>query len=249
MLKDTRLAYSLQKAKSIQCIDDLFYRGRTLYSLATILKAFGADPRKIKLTTIACDEKSRNLHTPYSKTLNRSALYPFENSVRTEQGYWQDIGDMHIYTDMGAYWEFLHESNSDKSNNAYVNFIAVCNKWFTKNVDTALNNTLVFPLVWLIVYHKRYNIPINVPKVVDQKGYKIGACAPFVELLHHFVSQEETVAVRRNFKHSISYALQSIEDAIQKNPVDFDRLIQEYRSQERQIDYGSLTKLFTTNVR
>ncbi|HEV2403394.1 MAG TPA: hypothetical protein VGS08_04285 [Candidatus Saccharimonadales bacterium] len=60
VLAGTEFATRIQGADELQFLDDLFYRGRTLFSLAAIVKAFGGDPKAIRLTTLACDKKSIN---------------------------------------------------------------------------------------------------------------------------------------------------------------------------------------------
>ena len=80
---------------------------------------------------------------------------------------------------------------------------------------------------------------------IDQKGYKIGACAPFMALLDRFVSQEETVEVRLHFKQLIRHQLDLLQAFALEDPDRYKTLVEAYNGRSREIDYGSLKGLIT----
>jgi uridine kinase len=247
ILQGTKLAQSLNTDTELHFLDDLFYRGRTLYSLAAIVMAFGGDPQKIKLTTLCCDIKSRQLTGPYHQVLADNKLYPFENSIRTEQGYWQDVGDMNVFTDMGVYWEFLHNTlGENKTSKTYEAWQAQMKAWQEHFVLDGDDPTISMPLIWLSVYLKAFSIEPNIDKIMDQKGYRIGACAPFAQLIDRFISQEEPVEERLKFKHQVRTTLESIQEAALVNPDGFNELVQTYLKYRHHIDYGGLSSLLGT---
>ncbi|TXG77989.1 hypothetical protein E6P97_00550 [Patescibacteria group bacterium] len=247
-LKDTEFAQRLSSSEELHFIDDLFYRGRTIYALGVLVVLFGADPSQIRLTAIGCDPKSKQLSTPYHHVLRDDVLYPFENSVRTEQGYWQDTGERYEFTDMGAYLEYRHQglrTSPEQAVDAYETFRHDTIKWTETVLEEGLDETLVFPLAWLLLYHEAHGLAIDTDKLVDQKGYKIGASAPFVALLDRFVSQEETVEVRLHFKQQIRRQLAQLQVSAQETPSDYRRLVQSYVEQKGEIDYGYLSQIFS----
>lgn len=232
---------------ALHFLDDLFYRGRTLYTLATLVKIFGGEPKNIKLTTISCDQNSRDLKTDYHTVKRPDVLYPFENSVRTEQGFWQDIGGRYVFTDMGAYLESLHikaDYSPEEAERAYEDFKTKVLAWSETVLGELGDPSVTFPLAWLVVYHQTYGLILNTEKIVDQKGYKVGVCAPFVELLDRFVSQEETVTVRQHFKLMIKKQIEALVSYAPESQDELDRLILDYNNNQEKIDYGSLSRLF-----
>lgn len=248
ILSTTQLAQTLKTNKELHFIDDLFYRGRTLYSLAVIVQAFGGDPQKIRLTTLNCDSKSKDLKSPYHQVMKPDTLYPFENSVRTEQGYWQNAGDMHIFTDMGAYWEYLDAKvNPKESLKLYEKWEQHLQSWYGSFSLVDADTSLSMPLVWLNVFHTAFGIEVDVNRIIDQKGDKIGACAPFAQLLDRFISQEEPVEQRLLFKQQVRDILAIIDRARAVDPTGYDLLVQEYLSNQDALDYAGLSQLFESD--
>ena len=245
IMRGTKIADSLQKDEQIHFLDDLFYRGRTLYSLAILITACGGNPTNMNLTTLCSDVKSAGLESPYHKILRSGMLYPFENSIRTEQGYWQDVGTHYVFTDMGAYWEHLATVvDRERSQGTYEAWQAAIHDWSEQNLSEQLGDidmTLAGPLIWLSVYHQNFGLDLDIDRVVDQKGYKIGACVPFAQLIDRFISQEEPVEVRRQFKEQIRQILSAVSNAAIADPDTFQYLINMYAHNQNAIDFGGLS--------
>lgn len=247
IVRDTKLAKEFSSNKEMHFIDDLFYRGRTLYSLAVLIILCGGKTNKLHLTTIGCDQESSGLITPYHIVMRPGLLYPFENSVRTEQGYWQDIGDRYLFTDMGAYLEHLRfnmQNTHVYNSNIYTEFKNQVILWGKNSICKGSDESLMFSLAWLIIYSDIYKLEINKEKIIDQKGYKIGACAPFVELLDRFISQEETVGARLQFKNLVSRQLDSLILLKNIESNTYRQIRSQYRKYYRDIDYYSLIRMF-----
>lgn len=252
VLEATELHKTFAGAVELHFLDDLFYRGRTLYSLAAVVNAFGGDARAIKLSTIGCDVKSKDLTSPYHRVLDNSKLYPFENSIRTEQGYWQDIGDRHAFTDIGDYWSLLHsKSDIQKSPATYIAWQSKIHTWYEKYIDDRtrdIDMTLIGPLVWLQVYHEVFEIDFNIDKIIDQKGNKLGACVPFAQLIDRFVSQEESVGERLAFKSEVKSILASIQSAVANDGIGFRELKSFYAANQYSIDYHGMGFMFEADT-
>jgi len=248
ILEGTVAAKMICSGRDLAFIDDLFYRGRTLYSLAVIVDAFGGDMRRIKLTTIACDQKSTSLTSPYHDVLNQHVLYPFENSIRSEQGYWQDVGDTYIFTDMANYWEYLHSHvDQHQSNSIYKAWQEQLTQWIARYINTAndpLDYSLTLPLLWMTIYADAFHLELNIDKIIDQKGYKIGASVPFARLIDRFISQEEPVEARLTFKAQISDTLTLIDAAKHRYPDALVELVDFYLLHQQAIDYRGLDFMF-----
>lgn len=247
ILSNTGLGTILKTNDDLYFIDDLFYRGRTLYSLAIIINAFGGNPRKIKLFTLCCDLKSNELKSPYHIVMRPDILYPFENSIRTEQGYWHDDGDKHVFVDMGAYFEYLiiHiDIGLVRTDDIYKDWIDQLRVWFLPFWGKNEHIPLAESLMWLSIYHSGFNIIPNIDKIVDQKGYKIGACVPFAQLLDRFISQEEPVEERIRFKQTIRDIFTTIENAKLSDQNGYDLLVKAYLNNRGVLDYAGLSDLF-----
>jgi uridine kinase len=252
VLEGTELQRAFAETDELHFLDDLFYRGRTLYSLAVVVEAFGGDAKSIRLTSLCCDMKSTNLTSPYHKVLNPSKLYTFENSIRTEQGYWQDVGDRYVFTDMANYWDLLRmQVDGQESLTTYTEWQTKIRTWYEAYVErgaTEVDMSLVGPLIWLRVYHDAFGLDMSIEKIVDQKGYRIGACVPFAQLIDRFVSQEEPVEVRSAFKAEIADILNSIQAASLLTPNGYQDLTEFYVQNQRDIDYNGLSFMFEVDT-
>ena len=244
LMNGTAVADALRRDEPIQFLDDLFYRGRTLYSLAILMTACGGNPMNMRLTTLSSDIKSIGLESPFHNILRGGVLYPFENSIRTEQGYWQDVGTHYVFTDMGAYWEHLHSVvDPDQSRNKYSEWQSAMQGWSEQHLaglPDGLDMSLVGPLLWLSVYHRQFGLELDINRIVDQKGYKIGACVPFAQLIDRFISQEEPVESRSQFKGQIRRTLSAIENAAAMDPDGFQSLVELYGDNRQALDYQGL---------
>lgn len=244
LMSGTVVADALRRDEPIYFLDDLFYRGRTLYSLAILMAACGGDPMDMRLTTLSSDIKSAGLESPFHSILRGGVLYPFENSIRTEQGYWQDVGTHYTFTDMGAYWEHLHSVvDPEQSWSRYSEWQAAMEEWSDQHLAESLNEldmSLVGPLLWLSVYHRNFGLELDINRIVDQKGYRIGACVPFAQLIDRFISQEEPVEARRQFKDQIRGILSAIEAASTADPGSYHSLVCMYSENQRALDYQGL---------
>ena len=244
LMSGTLVADALRRDEPIYFLDDLFYRGRTLYSLAILMTACGGDPTNMRLITLSSDIKSADLESPFHTVLRGGVLYPFENSIRTEQGYWQDVGTHYTFTDMGAYWEHLHSIvDPEQSSSKYSEWQATMEEWSDQHLAESLSEldmSLVGPLLWLSVYHNNCRLELDINRIVDQKGYRIGACVPFAQLLDRFISQEEPVEARSQFKDQIRDILSAIEVAAATDPVGYHSLVHMYSENQRALDYQGL---------
>lgn len=244
LMSGTAVADALRRDEPIYFLDDLFYRGRTLYSLAILMTACGGDPTNMRLTTLSSDINSVGLESPFHNVLRGGVLYPFENSIRTEQGYWQDVGTHYIFTDMGAYWEHLHSVvDPEQSWSKYCEWQSAMEEWSDQHLAESLSEldmSLVGPLLWLSAYHSNFGLDLDINRIVDQKGYKIGACVPFAQLIDRFISQEEPVEARRQFKDQIRGILSSIEVAAEADPSGYQSLVRMYSDNQLELDYQGL---------
>lgn len=255
LMHGTLVAETLRRDEPIYFLDDLFYRGRTLYSLAILMTACGGNPVNMRLTTLSSDIKSVDLESPFHEVLRGGVLYPFENSIRTEQGYWQDVGTHYVFTDMGAYWEYLHQAvDLGQSWTRYNEWQSEMAEWSSQNLTESLNEldmSLIGPLLWLSIYHDTFGLELDMDRVVDQKGYRIGACVPFAQLIDRFISQEEPVEARRQFKSQIRDILSAIKVAAAKDLGGYQALERMYRENQHALDYqglGFMTEQETQHV-
>ena len=252
LMNGTVVADTLRRDEPIYFLDDLFYRGRTLYSLAILMTACGGDPMNMQLTTLGSDIKSTGLESPFHNVLRGGVLYPFENSIRTEQGYWQDVGTHYIFTDMGAYWEYLHSVvDHEQSRGKYSEWQVAMEKWSYQHLTEPLREldmSLIGPLLWLSVYHHNFGLELDVNKIVDQKGCRIGACVPFAQFIDRFISQEEPVEARWQFEYKVRDILSAIGVAATTDPNGYHSLIRMYSDNQRALDYQGLSFMTEQDV-
>jgi hypothetical protein len=90
--------------KHIAYLDDVFYRGRTFFALLVLSLLLDVSTERWNLYTLCADRVSKNIYVDGINVLKRGVLYPFENSIRTEGGYWEEQPDCFVFRDM---WEYM----------------------------------------------------------------------------------------------------------------------------------------------
>ncbi len=88
-----------------------------------------------------------------------------------------------------------------------------------------------------------FGLNLNIEKIIDQKGHRIGACVPFAQLIDRFVSQEESVEARLDFKSKIRSILSSIQSSKAEKADGFEELKAFYARNQQAIDYHGLSFL------
>lgn len=238
--RTTLRGYLHEQEKNLAFLDDVFYRGRTLFSIAVILKIFKISQKQMKLHTLCVDRVSASLTSKHLQVMDRRSVYPFENSIRTENGYWQEKNGYFSFVDMGVYRGWLQEITDTKAakkiNRGWERMIKdICAKIPKPHVE----HKEMIALIWLVIYHRCHNLPLSTSAVADQRGKGIGYCVAFVKCIEHFIPQEEPAAKRWAFKERIK----SLVAEMQNNQCykdDIDKATAYYRAHAEAIDFEGL---------
>lgn len=193
-------------------IDDVFYRGRTYYALLVISLLLGVPRAGWKLVTLCADRVSKGIVTDDIEVLQKGTLYPFENSIQTEKGYWEEVGGVFIFRDLCDYKKYLLALASQEVLGEDVTHAwDTCVASVTRNLSSsALPAHTVAALVELVVFHNAYALEVFPSAIIDQRAKKIGYCVPFAKLLSVWINQEEPRPKRQQFKDAVVACLESI---------------------------------------
>ncbi len=249
VLRGTRLAEILASDKPVHFIDDLFYRGRTLFTLAVVLKAFGGTLQKDCLSTIGCDPKSRALESPYHKVLLPNKLYPFENSVSTELGYWQQSDRGYAFIDLREHSKQLYENFGGRELNTEVFTVweELIREWCVKHqigVESKfVTDKLPGYLLWFKLEAIMNGNEVDVDRLVDQKGSNSGPSVSFAHILDNFISQEEPVDNRLEFKEALRIMIAQIDKIIKTQPDELESLLKYLQEHLPEINILGINKL------
>lgn len=245
LLERTRLRKLLANEERAIFIDDLFYRGRTLFTIACILKAFDINPRNARLFTLCADRVSHNLRSDYITVLNNDVLYPFENSMRTERGYWQRVHGRFVFIDLENFWQYLVLTvDTTTSMEIYEVWQALLEELWIQLPPNRLTKKMTYALLWYLVFHKAYDLPIDLASLTDQRGEGIGYCVPYARIIDNFISQEEAVDKRSAFKEDVRKTVKDIFIIDRKDSAAFAKLVAYYQSHTNTIDYEGLNFMF-----
>jgi hypothetical protein len=247
ILEETIFAKKLLNSKKSVFIDDLFYRGRTLYTIVSIAKVFNYPANKIKLYTLCADRVSKSFGNRHIKTLDKKSIYPFENSIRTERGYWYNQGEYFVFLDLEVYWEYL-DRVCDKSISMAVYEIwqDMIAHFHSLLEEIELSTETKFALIAYFVFHKAHNIEIDQDALADQRGSNIGYCVFFARIVDKFINQEEPAPLRWEYKNKVKKLASRIIELLGSNSQYFQPLVTLYQKNHREIDYERLKFIFDT---
>ncbi len=234
-------AYFRKEGGNIVFLDDVFYRGRTLFSIASILRIFKISQRHMVLYTLCVDQASAHFTSKHVKIMDRQVLYPFENSIRTENGYWQEKNGYFSFIDMGVYRGWL-EGVVNKREARQIDRVwqKLTEKILSRVPKPHVARQEMLALIWLVVYHRCHSLPLSVKAVADQRGAGIGCCVAFVKCMEHFIPQEEPAVKRWAFKARIKSLIEEIQDDKQDKG-DLVKAVEYYKTHAEAIDYMGLT--------
>lgn len=241
----TRVGTVLASGQTIECIDDLFYRGRTLYTMAILAYICGGNPQNIHTTTIGCDMNSVAIATHYHSVLRPGILYPFENSIRSEKGYWQYEDDRYVFVDLCRYWQILGKSVTSPSDSMrlYDEWSTRGREWLEQhNISTAttgLTPAMLLSLLGLSVFCSASDVRVSIDTLVDQKADNLGPSAFFANYIDNYISQEETVESRASFKQKVRDTFTRIFQA-NSNSLTYTKLVDHYKQHNIAIEFSAL---------
>lgn len=221
-------------------IDDVFYRGRTYYALLVISLLLGIPHFKWKLITLCADRVSQSIFSDRIEVLQRGTLYPFENSIQTEKGYWEEGGGAFVFRDLQDYEEYLLALHS-----VQVQTKDIMPEWKALIANSmrhisggVLPTDVIAALVELAVFHKAFALEVFPVAVIDQRAKKIGYCVPFAKLLSVWINQEEPRWKRQKFKDAVVACLEKI-DSVSESAV-FESAVAFYKHNQVDIDLANL---------
>jgi hypothetical protein len=210
MLKALIVESSFYKAVSDQVrqsafLDDVFYRGRTYYTLVVLSLLLDVPLNRWKLYTLCADRVSKEICTEGIEVLKRGVLYPFENSIQTEKGYWEECDDCFVFRDMILYAAFLSATITNRPElstlaaqwNRIVDQIRKATGYHGLSRQTV--NILVEFYIFCIVHDRT----LYVDAILDQRAKGIGFCVPFVKAMAVWINQEEHRWKRQQYKDKV----------------------------------------------
>lgn len=227
-------------------IDDVFYRGRTYYTLIILSLLLNIKSNQWKLYTLCSDRVSKNIFTEKIKVLKRGVLYPFENSIQTEKGYWEECNDYFVFRDMNFYFTFLSTIIGIKNNEEIItNWNNLIDKIVKIVKYKNLSKQLIKTLIELYIFYITFNKKLSINAILDQRAKDIGYCTPFIKLISTWINQEEPRWKRQEFKNKINNCI-TIITSLENNLLIKDA-INIYKKYNKEIDYSFLKLFFNVN--
>lgn len=225
-------------------IDDTFYRGRTFY-VAGILARLLLRKERWKFLTLTADRVGRSVVHPRLTIVNRQCLYPYENSIVTERGYWDLCGRQYTWRDLAKYTDFLYKHATGLWTDPYV----VRSTWQRMMAVTLaplrINSSsadMVYALFELAIACTVRQCEVDVASLQDQRAWGMGYSAAFANVISHWIAQEEPRWKRQRYNDWAANVLRRIDDLIQRLPIS-DGLLTYYRDNVMALEYTLLLRL------
>lgn len=240
--------------KKVVFLDDVLYRGRTFYTLCLILSLLGVDRDKWKFFCLCQYEVSNQINDPNIEVLNKEKRYQFENSLKTERGYWEENDQYFSYRDLDDYFHYLCILHKDQ--NTAANLTSA--RWELKlqNLSQKIIREMQLPLgsdvikdsLGYFIFCTHFGIPIDFAAISDQRAKNIGYSVPFIRMVDSFIGQEVSDQERALFKQSIKQLFtQLVEKARQNWDPDFQEIFDFYAKNATLIDYHYLYPRYISN--
>ncbi len=194
-----------QSKRGITFIDDVFYRGRTYYAILIITGLLDIPHSHWKLTTICADKVSKNIYVDGVEVMRRDVLYPFENNINTEMGYWEESKRMFVFRDIQWYYIFLIATCKTQKEMGRICLIwskmvgAICKQLNDDNCIVKMRRALVE----FYIFSLAHNLKIYTESVIDQRSRLSGYCISFVKILSFWINQKASRWQRQLFKNEV----------------------------------------------
>lgn len=223
--------YSKLLKSKIVCIDDILYRGRTLWTTVIIFDLFGIPRNKWKFVTLCSYPDSSKIDLPQTIILKPNQYYPFENSPLTERGYWYTNLHYFSWCSLDEYYAFLLDA-TDHLDKKFIQEMHSCwlgiMKQFVKNMPQQnLSDLVIQSLIELFCYSHMEKCKLNIAAILDQRAENLSYCIPFVKYLQQSINQIFSSEERKNYNKLVSENLeflflkQRLEDRDLKKCFDF----------------------------
>ncbi|MDX9892833.1 MAG: hypothetical protein RB292_00275 [Patescibacteria group bacterium] len=234
--------YQTIKSSKIIFFDDVFYRGRTFFTISVLMKIFGVGPKHWQLVTICSDIQSRHINHPQITVIKPDRLYPFENSIKTERGYWSIVtgGNFFKFYDLNEYYSYLSLLDPRQGINQ-TDWLKIQKKIIAQIPGCKLPTATKISLLNFFIFKLAYRQNLGVKYLVDQRSQDLGWCVPLVELIDSFIPQDKAAWQRWRFKQEIAKYLDALK-RISKKDDTIKQAASIYRQNHLSIDRGLIEK-------
>lgn len=236
----------MSPGKNVLFLDDVFYRGRTFYTLSYILNLIDVPRQKWSFSTLCLNRDSREVDL-YGKNiiiLDKKLLYKFENRVLGELGYWEEVSNCFKFLDLNLYFNYL--SYFIKNKNKGIS----CSEWdiilrtiLEKIKYKDLNVNMIKALINYFIHCKSFNLKIDMDALLDQRSKLSGYCIPFVKYINEYINVTKPGYKRKIFKNKIKQFVEKIDNFYLENKLYFSRLSSLYKRNYLVFDYFYLKKV------
>lgn len=228
-------------------IDDVFYRGRTFYSILVLHLLLGL-PSNFLLYTLCADRVSNNIQSEQIKILKPQVLYPFENCIRTEAGYWEECDDFFVFRDMYEYYSLLSHKvgHIPFRKEILIEWQSLLEQLYKHLQFRLLSKKTVLVLIELSLFHIAMKKELNIDALLDQRAKNIGFCTTFVKLIDAWIKQEEPRWKRQRYKMKIKAGIEEIMEMVRfENSVLVKKSLRYYQIWYEYLDYYFLKSFYS----
>jgi dephospho-CoA kinase len=224
-------------------IDDIFYRGRTTYTIRIIGEIFNTWQNS-QCMFISSTWKSQDILKKVEDKLDISYInkkYPFENTFQTEKGVWQLEGGRYILYDYELLRAFLkwkgYSEHSEKEEQVQVRVTEL-----SKKIGVDLDYQFKEACIFIKLEFDTLQIPVQTEMLNDQRLDNTGFVPSFGLFLQNFVDQSFDVAHRKVFYHKMVEIFEQIDNESKTH--EWKTLQEIYNRGKKHIHYKQLNRVF-----
>jgi hypothetical protein len=252
ILRNSTFARSISRGdRPIAFVDHLFYRGRTLLTISWLMQILRIPPKHWRLYALCADEVAASFQNDRLTILAPATLYPFENSIATEGGYWDEVASHFIFRDLWHYYRLLRATTDSAPPSPESSGTITLWMQHLREIDRLAsvqleNEDFRLSLIGVLIHSKAIGSPLPLETLSDQRAYNLGYCTPFASFCLGYICQSIPASVRRVFNDNVTQSAtvyNKILSSADANHVG-RKAVHFYKENRRRIDDFYLQQLF-----
>jgi hypothetical protein len=245
------VARMLASSSSVAIVDHVIYRGRTLYAIAWIMRLFNIEDWSFY--ALCSDSLAASVQWHRTAILAPGRLYPYENSIATECGYWDETESHFVFRELRHYYCILHNSIGAVAVAQEFADVISCWQRTLTDIDASLplpleDKEFRLALIATLIHAKARGRCIPVAALQNQRARNIGYCAHWASYCEKYICQTNDVSVRDVFNHNVAKSAITISRFLSKRGAELGaNAVQFYTEHSLRIEYFELHRFFRFN--
>jgi hypothetical protein len=241
------LARLLASSRTVSIVDHVIYRGRTLYAMAWIMRLLNIE--NWSFYALCADSLAASVQWHRATILAPGRLYPYENSIATEGGYWDEVESHFEFRELREYQRFLHGSLGAVAVSGEFPQVIACWQRLVTDLDALVtlpleNKEFRLALIVMLVHAKALGRCIPLAALQNQRASNIGYCPHWATYCEKYICQTNDLKIRDSFNQNVAKSVLLINGLLSGTGAELGaKAVQFYTQHRLRIDYFALDRL------